>query len=316
MTAPPPQREHHTLILHGRDGPLPTNQRHLPPERGNQILTTLGWTRLWWFLVLRHGSGQPPPSSGLPLPTVPPAARAILSQVVAQSIDDLLAAQNRRDDADTQHASCALLELPRLLLVDTGASHGQARCTRAPHERLLAGQPSQATCTALHRADPRTDAQRQAAPPAAFPGRHGCLSSLPWPPWALPPSKHCATYTRKRPPPLQQRTLAWPTKSVPQVCNVCSAPCPEVPFRCSMSCWPGPSSTSPNCLMHRLSASRNRGGGGSAPLPIAEVWHLLAGLCVIKGCAAGMELLKHPATKGCTDDGTLAIVPIYIPILD
>jgi hypothetical protein len=28
--------------------------------------------------------------------------------------------------------------------------------------------------------------------------------------------------------PLQQRTLAWPTKSVQQVCNVCSAPCPEV----------------------------------------------------------------------------------------
>jgi hypothetical protein len=30
----------------------------------------------------------------------------------------------------------------------------------------------------------------------------------------------------------------------------------------------------------------------------------------------GMELLKHPVAKGCTDDGTLAIVPIYIPILD
>jgi hypothetical protein len=27
-------------------------------------------------------------------------------------------------------------------------------------------------------------------------------------------------------------------------------------------------------------------------------------------------VLKHPAAKGCTDDDTLAIVPIYIPILD
>jgi hypothetical protein len=26
--------------------------------------------------------------------------------------------------------------------------------------------------------------------------------------------------------------------------------------------------------------------------------------------------MKHPVAKGCTDDGTLAIVPIYIPILD
>jgi hypothetical protein len=26
--------------------------------------------------------------------------------------------------------------------------------------------------------------------------------------------------------------------------------------------------------------------------------------------------VKHPAAKGCTDDDTLAIVPIYIPILD
>jgi hypothetical protein len=26
--------------------------------------------------------------------------------------------------------------------------------------------------------------------------------------------------------------------------------------------------------------------------------------------------VKHPAAKGCTDDGTLAIVPIYIPTLD
>jgi hypothetical protein len=28
------------------------------------------------------------------------------------------------------------------------------------------------------------------------------------------------------------------------------------------------------------------------------------------------QYLKHPAAKGCTDDDTLAIVPIYIPILD
>jgi hypothetical protein len=26
--------------------------------------------------------------------------------------------------------------------------------------------------------------------------------------------------------------------------------------------------------------------------------------------------VKHPAAKGCTDDGTLAIIPIYIPNLD
>jgi hypothetical protein len=26
--------------------------------------------------------------------------------------------------------------------------------------------------------------------------------------------------------------------------------------------------------------------------------------------------LKQPAAKGCTEDGTLAIVPIYIPILN
>jgi hypothetical protein len=26
--------------------------------------------------------------------------------------------------------------------------------------------------------------------------------------------------------------------------------------------------------------------------------------------------MKHPAAKGCTDDDTLAIVPIYKPILD
>jgi hypothetical protein len=26
--------------------------------------------------------------------------------------------------------------------------------------------------------------------------------------------------------------------------------------------------------------------------------------------------VKHPVAKGCTDDGTLAIVPIYIPNLD
>jgi hypothetical protein len=33
---------------------------------------------------------------------------------------------------------------------------------------------------------------------------------------------------------------------------------------------------------------------------------------------SAIEALKHPAAKGCTDDGTLAIVPIsiYIPILD
>jgi hypothetical protein len=29
-----------------------------------------------------------------------------------------------------------------------------------------------------------------------------------------------------------------------------------------------------------------------------------------------LKLVKHPAAKGCTDDGTLAIVPIYIPDLD
>jgi hypothetical protein len=28
------------------------------------------------------------------------------------------------------------------------------------------------------------------------------------------------------------------------------------------------------------------------------------------------QVVKHPAAKGCTDDGTLAIVPIYIPNLD
>jgi hypothetical protein len=27
-------------------------------------------------------------------------------------------------------------------------------------------------------------------------------------------------------------------------------------------------------------------------------------------------MVKHPGAKGCTDDGTLAIVPIYIPNLD
>jgi hypothetical protein len=89
------------------------------------------------------------------------------------------------------------------------------------------------------RTDRRTDAQRQAASIhrrlalgtiswAPFPGRRGCLSSLPLPPWALPPSKNCVTYTRRSPPPLQQPTLAWPTKSLPQVCNVSSAPCPGV----------------------------------------------------------------------------------------
>jgi hypothetical protein len=29
-----------------------------------------------------------------------------------------------------------------------------------------------------------------------------------------------------------------------------------------------------------------------------------------------MVQVKHPSAKGCTDDGTLAIVPVYIPILD
>jgi hypothetical protein len=33
-------------------------------------------------------------------------------------------------------------------------------------------------------------------------------------------------------------------------------------------------------------------GGGVRPIAIAEVWHRLAGLCAMKGCAAGMEL--HP----------------------
>jgi hypothetical protein len=113
--------------------------------------------------LLHHSSEQPPPSSGLPLPTVPPAARVLWSQVAAQSIDDLLAAHNQRNDADTQHAARALLELQRLLLVDTGASRGRGRRTRARHERLLAGQLSQATCTAPRRTDRRTDAQRQAA---------------------------------------------------------------------------------------------------------------------------------------------------------
>jgi hypothetical protein len=28
------------------------------------------------------------------------------------------------------------------------------------------------------------------------------------------------------------------------------------------------------------------------------------------------QRVKHPVAKGCTDDGTLAIIPIYIPILD
>jgi hypothetical protein len=38
-------------------------------------------------------------------------------------------------------------------------------------------------------------------------------------------------------------------------------------------------------------------------------------MCVIASFVA-RHLVKHPAAKGCTDDGTLAIVPIYIPILD
>jgi hypothetical protein len=45
--------------------------------------------------------------------------------------------------------------------------------------------------------------------------------------------------------------------------------------------------------MHRSSAFRNRWGGGELRLiAIAEIWHRLAGLCAMKGCAAGMEL--HP----------------------
>jgi hypothetical protein len=43
--------------------------------------------------------------------------------------------------------------------------------------------------------------------------------------------------------------------------------------------------------MHRSSASRNR-GGGVRPIAIADVWHRLASLCAMKGCAAEMEL--HP----------------------
>jgi hypothetical protein len=83
--------------------------------------------------------------------------------VVAQSIDDLLTAHNWRDDANTQHAARTLLELPRLLQVDTGASLGRACRTRARPEQLLTGQPSLATCTAPRRADRRTHTQLQAA---------------------------------------------------------------------------------------------------------------------------------------------------------
>jgi hypothetical protein len=93
------------------------------------------------------------------------------------------------------------------------------------HPRQPARPRAEQTGAPTHNARPPPSID--AWPWAPFPGRREFLSSLPSPTWALPPSKHCATYTRKRPPPLQQRTLAWPTKSVPQVCNVCSAPCPE-----------------------------------------------------------------------------------------
>jgi hypothetical protein len=94
------------------------------------------------------------------------------------------------------------------------------------HSRQPSRLRSEQTDAQTHNA--RSPPFIDAWPLVLFPLRRGCLSSLPSLPWALPPLKHCVTYTRKRPPPLQQRTLAWPTKSVPQVCNVCSAPCPEV----------------------------------------------------------------------------------------
>jgi hypothetical protein len=53
--------------------------------------------------------------------------------------------------------------------------------------------------------------------------------------------------------------------------------------------------------MQRSSASRNPGGG---PV-IAEVWHCLAGLCAMTGCAAGMGLytpqvaVGMPGRSGC-----------------
>jgi hypothetical protein len=51
---------------------------------------------------------------------------------------------------------------------------------------------------------------------APFPGRRGCLSSLPFPRWALPPSQHCATYTlRSPPPPCSSRP--WP--GLPSQCR-------------------------------------------------------------------------------------------------
>jgi hypothetical protein len=39
-------------------------------------------------------------------------------------------------------------------------------------------------------------------------------------------------------------------------------------------------------------------GGGVRPIAIAEVWHRLAGLCAMKGCAAGMELQPLPMVVG------------------
>jgi hypothetical protein len=51
--------------------------------------------------------------------------------------------------------------------------------------------------------------------------------------------------------------------------------------------------------------------GHAAALNLAEDAHL-SHYCEFVDALC----MKHPAAKGCTDDGTLAIVPIYTPNLD
>jgi hypothetical protein len=50
--------------------------------------------------------------------------------------------------------------------------------------------------------------------------------------------------------------------------------------------------------------------------PRAWQLHMIQMLQGWRFVSADADKLKHPAAKGCTDDDTLAIVPIYIPILD
>jgi hypothetical protein len=112
----PPGRDCHALPLTpGRMAPSLPNSSTRRDQR-HRAGTSCSRPIVVGVPLLHPGSAQRLPLSNLPLPRGPPAAQLLWSQVVAQTNHDLLAAHNRRNDADTQHAAHALLDLLQLLL--------------------------------------------------------------------------------------------------------------------------------------------------------------------------------------------------------